>query len=67
MNASSRCRSRSRFGDCGLDANHGGDLHAVRIGDEVWFGYRSSRGRKAVHVGYGRFTPDGFRLLNSTT
>lgn len=61
------CRSRSEFGRCGLDADHGGDMHAVPIGDTVWFGYHSGRGRRATRVGYGRFTADGFRLLNSTT
>jgi hypothetical protein len=58
------CRSRSRFGRCGLEAGHGGDMHAVEIGDDVWFGYHSGRGQSAS-VGYGRFEPDGFRLLNS--
>ncbi|GGM52841.1 hypothetical protein ACFFX1_55320 [Dactylosporangium sucinum] len=57
------CRSRSQFGACGLDADHDGDMHAVPIGDDVWFGYRSSRGREATRVGYGRFAEDGFRLL----
>jgi hypothetical protein len=60
------CRSRSRFGHCGGASKHGGDMHAVPIGDTVWFGYRSGRGRPATHVGYGQFTDDGFRLLNGT-
>lgn len=58
------CRSRSKFGRCGLPAGHEDAMHAVPIGDEVWFGYHGGRGRQATRVGYGKFTAEGFRLLN---
>ncbi|GAA2347308.1 hypothetical protein [Dactylosporangium salmoneum] len=49
-----RCRSKSPFGDCGLSVHHGGDLHAVPIGDDFWFAYEGG-GRRATRVGYGTF------------
>jgi len=55
----SLCRSRSRFGRCGLDAGHAGNMHAVPIGDDVWFGYRTNGGH-SIRVGYGKFEADGF-------
>ena len=41
------CRSRSRYGQCGL-SEHPGD-HAVPIGDGVWFGYTRGNGKP---IGY---------------
>jgi len=42
------CRSKGRFGCCGLTPDHAGD-HAVPIGDEVWFVYEPRTGKP---VGY---------------
>lgn len=46
------CRSRSkRYGKCGL-RQHDDGPHAVRIGDNFWFGYERRTGKP---LGYGRF------------
>lgn len=53
------CRHRSRFGQCGLPADHTlPDEHAVPIGDGVWFRYLSGRPR-ATAIGYVRLLQGG--------
>src|SRR5690349_12413422 len=54
-----RCQSRSKCGSCGLAAKHGG-MHAVPIGDEIWFGYL----RGGQMLGYGKFVDGEWTVLS---